>query len=221
MQKTVVAVYTGQGLAEPLKKVFGELLPDCRLVNIVDDSLIHDVIKAGRVTPQVASRLLSYYRNAADIGADVILNTCSSVGAVVDQARPFIPVPIVKIDELMAREAVARYSRLGVIATLPTTLRPTTELIRAQAEAAGKAVELFDGLAEGAYDALVGGRPEDHDRLIRETAERLSASADAIVLAQGSMARMEVALREATGKPVYSSPYLGVTAVKRLLEQPA
>jgi hypothetical protein len=40
--KTVVAVYTGQGLADPLKAVFKELLPDVRLVNIIDDSLIGD-----------------------------------------------------------------------------------------------------------------------------------------------------------------------------------
>ncbi|MFC5653658.1 aspartate/glutamate racemase family protein [Paenibacillus solisilvae] len=219
MKKTVAAIYTGQGLAEPLKKVFNELLPDCRLVNIVDDSLIHDVVKAGQVTPQVAGRLMSYYRNAAEIGADVILNTCSSVGAVADQAGPFLPVPIVKIDELMAQEAVARYERIGVIATLPTTLNPTVALIRLQAQAAGKSVEAVEGLAEGAYDALVGGKPEEHDRLIQETAEKLAASVDAFVLAQGSMARMEAALKERTGKPVFSSPYLGVTALKRLLER--
>jgi len=166
VRKTVVAVYTGQGLAEPLKNVFQELLPDCRLVNIVDDSLIHDVMQAGRVTPLVAGRLMSYYRNAVDIGAYVILNTCSSVGETADQARAFIPVPIVKIDELMAQEAVRRYARIGVIATLPTTLRPTMSLLRSQAQAAGRTVELVDGLAEGAYDALVGSSPEEHDRLI-------------------------------------------------------
>lgn len=221
MSKTVVAVYTGQGLAEPLKQVFNELLPGFRLVNLIDDSLIRDVVRAGKVTPQVADRLMNHYRNAVDTGADVILNTCSSVGEVVDQARPFIPVPIVKIDELMAQEAVSRFARIGVVATLPTTLRPTTALIRAQAQAAGRQVVLFDGLATGAYEALVGGKPEEHDRLIRETAEKLAASVDAFVLAQGSMARMEKALQEATGKPVLSSPRFGVTAVKSILERQA
>ena len=217
MKRTVVAVYTGQGLADPLKKVFNELLPDCRLVNIIDDSLIHDVVQAGEVTSQVSKRLLNYYQNAVEIGADVILNTCSSVGEAVDRARPFVSVPIVKIDEGMALEAVSRYSRIGVIATLPTTLHPTMNLLRSQAAATGKFIELADGLASGAYDALVSGKPNDHDRLIMETAASIASSVDAIVLAQGSMARMEEALKEKTGKPVFSSPYLGVMAVKQLL----
>lgn len=218
MQRTIAAVYTGQGLADPLKKVFNELLPDCRLVNIIDDSVIYDVVQAGEVTSQVSKRLMNYYQNAAELGADIILNTCSSVGEAVDLARPFVSVPIVKIDEEMAREAVSRYSRIGVIATLPTTLHPTMTLLRSQAAASGKSIELVDGLAKGAYDALVGGKPEEHDRIIAETAASIASSVDAIVLAQGSMARMEAALKEKTGKPVYSSPYLGVMAVKRLLE---
>ncbi len=218
MAKTVAAVYTGQGLAEPLKKVFDELLPDVRLVNLIDDSLIYDVMQAGGVTPQVSGRLLGYYRSAAELGADVILNTCSSVGEAADRARAFVSVPIVKIDEQMAREAVGGYDRIGVIATLPTTLAPTMALLRSQAGAAGRSVALTEGLAKGAYDALVGGRPEEHDRRIAETAAELASSVDAIVLAQGSMARMEASLREITGKLVLSSPRLGVMAVKRLLE---
>lgn len=215
--KTVVAVYTGQGLAEPLREVFRELMPECRLVNLIDDGLIFDVAQAGGVTAEIAARLLGYYRNAAERGADVILNTCSSVGDVAEQARPFVPVPIVRIDELMAREAASRYRSVGVVATLPTTLRPTMSLLSREAETAGKAVTLMEGLAEGAYDALVRGGLIEHDRLIRETAERLAPEVDAIVLAQGSMARMEESLKELTGKPVYSSPRLGVLAVKRLL----
>jgi len=218
MKWTVAAVYTGQGLADPLKKIFDELLPDCRLVNLIDDGLIHDVVRAGEITPLVSKRLLTYYRNAEELGADVILNTCSSVGEAVDRARPFVSVPIVKIDQEMALEAVSRYARIGVIATLPTTLQPTKALLLSQAEAIGQKVALADGLAAGAYDALVAGKPEEHDALIANAAASLAGSVDAIVLAQGSMARMEAALREKTGKPVLSSPRSGVMAVKRALE---
>ena len=37
---TVVAIYTGHGLADPLKALINEHLPDVRLYNILDDSLI-------------------------------------------------------------------------------------------------------------------------------------------------------------------------------------
>jgi len=216
--KTVVAIYTGQGLAEPLKEVFQSLIPDCRLVTIVDDSLIYDVVQAGEVTPAVSQRLIQYYKNGVDIGADVIFNTCSSVGEVADRARDMIAVPIVKIDEDMAREAVSQYERIGVLATLPTTLEPTIRLIRKQAVLLGKEVAIVDGLAVGAYDALVSGKPQEHDRILLETAERVASEADVLVLAQGSMARMEEKLSK-FGKPVLSSPRRGVMAIKKMLEK--
>ncbi|MFC0210879.1 aspartate/glutamate racemase family protein [Paenibacillus chartarius] len=216
--KTVAAVYTGQGLADPLKAVFRELLPDVRLVNIIDDSLIGDVVKAGHVPPGVARRLIQYYHNGEELGADVILNTCSSVGEVADAARSLIGIPIVKIDDSMAAIAAARYDRVAVLATLPSTLEPTMRLIRKHAEAAGRQVTLVDGLAAGAFDALVSGLPGEHDRLLLETAKRSAMEADVIVLAQGSMARMEGTLAAETGKPVLSSPRLGVEQVKAVLE---
>lgn len=216
--KTVAAIYTGQGLADPLKAVFKELLPDVRLVNIIDDSLIGDVVRAGHIPPGVARRLITYYHHAEELGADVILNTCSSVGEVADDARKLIGVPIVKIDEAMAAKAAAGYDRIAVLATLPSTLEPTLRLVQSQADLTGRRVSLLNGLAEGAFDALVSGRPEEHDRILLETAERAARSADVIVLAQGSMARMEKRLSEVTGKPVLSSPRLGVEEVKRVLE---
>ena len=216
---TVVAIYTGQGLADPLKAVFKEALPDCRLINIIDDSLIADVVSSNKVTPAVTKRLMCYYEMAEEMGADVILNTCSSVGEVVALGRQVVETPIVRIDEPMARQAVEQYSRIGVIATLPTTLQPTLRLLREQAQQAGRSITIVEGLAEGAYDALVGGSPEQHDQLILETALRLKPQVDAIVLAQGSMARMEGNLADATGLPVLSSPRLGVAAVKRVLSE--
>ncbi len=213
--RTVVAVYTGQGLADPLKAVFKEVLPDVRLVNIIDDSLIGDVVKAGHIPPGVARRLVQYYHNGEELGADVILNTCSSVGEVADGAGSLI----VKIDQSMAAKAAAEYDRIAVLATLPSTLDPTLRLIQREAGLLGKQVSLVKGLAEGAFDALVGGKPEEHDRILLQMAIRVCEHADVLVLAQGSMARMENALREATGKPVLSSPRLGVEQVKAVLER--
>src|SRR3954447_12443546 len=129
----VVAVYTGQGLSEPLKKVFDEFLPEVKLVNIIDDSIISQVVSEGEISAAVKKRLFQYYQNAVEMGADIILNTCSSVGEVADIAREFIDIPVVKIDEAMAIEAVENYKTIGVVATLPSTLAPTKSLIEKQA----------------------------------------------------------------------------------------
>lgn len=216
--KTIVAVYTGQGLAEPLQKIFKEHLPDCRFINIIDDSIIYDVNQVGEVSKSVIRRLLTYYQTAVDIGADIIVNTCSSVGEVVDIARNIIDVPIIKIDEPMVKKAVENYDKIGVLATLPTTLNPTIRLLKSQASILGKEIAVVDGLAKGAYQALIAGSPEEHDRLIRETAKSVAKEVDCIVLAQGSMARIEKDLRDEIGLEVLSSPYLCVQAVKKMLE---
>lgn len=216
--KKIAAIYTGAALVDPLRKILRERLPEYGIINILDDSLIAEVIAAGSVTPQVAARLLSYYRAAVDAGACAILNTCSSVGDVVDLAGPFVPVPILRIDDAMARKAVAEGTVVAVIATLPTTLKPTADLLEKRAAEAGRPVRIVRGLAEGAFAAISEGDAATHDRLILEKAREVAKEADLIVLAQGSMARMEETLAKETGKTVLSSPRLGVDAFKKLVE---
>jgi Asp/Glu/hydantoin racemase len=218
--KTVAAVYTAEALVKPLTEVFAAELPQVRLINIVDGGLIQDIIRDGRVTTGTARRLMHCFMAAADSGADVIFNTCSSVGDVVPHARWFVPREIIKIDDPMAEQAVRRGKRIGVLATLPTTLDPTVRLVKDKAADAGRSVEIMEGLAEGAFQALTSGDPEKHDDLLRATAARVASEVDLLVLAQGSMARMEQELASLTGKPVLSSPRSGVAAVKAYLLVP-
>ena len=213
--KHVVAVFTGHGLADPLRREFSAQLPDDLLSCIVDDSLIRDARSAGRVTPAVARRLVQYFGIAGEMGADVILNTCSSVGEVVPGARALFDVPVVRIDEPMVRQAVASARRIGVLATIPTTLGPTVRFLRDAAD--GRDIEIAEDLAPGAYDALVAGRGDEHDRLLVEAAMRLRDRSDVIVLAQGSMARIADRLQETVGLPVLASLKSGIAEVKRLL----
>jgi len=214
----VAAIYTGAVLVPPLSKMLKQALLGWSVMNILDDSLIADCIAAGCVTKDVTRRLCNLYQIAYEAGADCILNTCSSVGEVVDVGRLLVPIPIVRIDDAMAKLAVEEASLIGVVATLPTTLGPTVRLIQSWAERLGKKVSVAEGLADGAFAAASSGDPETHDRLIGEAAERIARECDVIVLAQGSMAKMEGALRRITSKPVYSSPALGIASLKALME---
>jgi Asp/Glu/hydantoin racemase len=217
--RTVAAVFTAQSIVESIKQMFAELVPDCRVISIIEDALIQDVIREGQVTPAIARRLVRYYLAAQDTGADLIFNTCSSIGDVAIMARSLVSIPIVKIDDAMAAEAVRTGARVGVLATLPTTLAPTVRLVKAQAEKAGRTVSVVEGLAKGAYQALVAKHPEKHDQMVTAAAEQVATQVDVIVLAQGSMARMDAALAKKTGKPVLSSPRRGVLEVKETLKR--
>lgn len=213
----VVAVHTAMALVEPMNQLFKELLPEVKLNHIADDSLIQEVIANGGVTAAVRRRLLSYYVAAADAGATAVFNTCSSVGDIADFGNTYAPIPIFRIDRPMAERAVRDAQRIGVISTLPTTLAPTRRLLEHAASETGRDVVLVDGLADGAFQAGQSGDGATHDRLIAEAAARIADDVDLFVLAQGSMARMEARLAELTGKPVLSSPVLGVKGLRTFL----
>jgi len=215
--KTVVAIHTAAPMVEPIKALFKENMPEVRLINIVDDSLIQDVIKAGQVTAAVKRRLVGYYFAAVDAGADIILNTCSSVGEIAEAAKDLMGIPIVRVDEAMVTRAVEISDSIGVLATLPTTLGPTVRFVNTKAIAKGKKVKVCEGLAKGAFEALLSGDSKRHDELILQTAMQVAREADVLVLAQGSMARMEKDLAAASGKTVLSSPLSGVLAVKDMI----
>lgn len=83
-QQTLVIIHTGPVTVQPLNALAPDLLPGVRVVNLVDDSLLKDTMAAGMVTPAVTRRLTQYMMIAQDMGADLILNACSSVREAAD-----------------------------------------------------------------------------------------------------------------------------------------
>ncbi|NLA96809.1 MAG: Asp/Glu/hydantoin racemase, partial [Spirochaetales bacterium] len=83
----------------------------------------------------------------------------------------------------------------------------------------GNSIRTISALAYGAFSVIPAGDAEAHDRLIAETAKHVGDPAEVILLAQGSMARMEEPLAKLTGKTVLSSPRLGALMVKDLLRE--
>jgi len=216
--KTVVAIHTAMPMVEPTKELFAKHMPEVRLINIVDDSLIQDVIGAGKIPPAVKKRLMQYYHSAIDAGADLIFNTCSSVGDIALEAKKTIGIPLVKIDDAMAKTVVMESSNIGVLATLSSTMDPTVRLIKHFAVEHNREIRVAEGMAIGAFQAVIAGDRDTHDRLILEAAMKLAPAVDLFVLAQGSMARMEEEISRQSGKRVLSSPERGVLDVKAVLE---
>jgi len=214
--RTVVVVHTGPATVQPIKQQFQEILPEVRVINIMDDSLLNDVMAAGHLTEAVTGRIFSYMQLGQQMGAAALLNACSSVGEAASAARAAISIPLIKIDEVMAEQAVAAGPRIGVVATVRTTLEPTVRLIKAKAAAAGRAIEVTEALAEGGFQALLDGKPEQHDDIVERTIRSVAEKVDVIVLAQVSMARLAPALG-GMKVPVLSSPHSGVQAVRAAL----
>src|SRR3954466_4889322 len=123
-RKTLGLVHTSATLVPMFAQLCKAKLPHVDTFNIVDDSLVRAIGTKGSLTADIARRVASYITSAEAGGADFVLVTCSSIGPAVEAAAPFAAVPVLRVDQPMADQAVQTGRRVGVIATLPTTLNP-------------------------------------------------------------------------------------------------
>jgi Asp/Glu/hydantoin racemase len=198
-----------------------ELLPgDVEVFHIADELLLKIVLAQGGLSPFIFRRVAQHVTAAEEGGASVVQLTCSSISACADAARPLVSIPVLKIDEPMVDRALALGDRIGIAATAPTTLKPTTELVYARAEIMGKHVKVESVLCEGAYKALFSGESETHDRIVRQYLKELMAKNDVVILAQASMARVAGTIpAEEQAVPILSSPRLAMERARSVIEQ--
>jgi len=218
-QKTLGLIHTSATLVPVFQQLCSQHLPGVQIFNIVDDSLIKNVIKCGELRPDTARRVVNYAASAEAAGADFILYTCSSIGAAVETAATLTKTPVLRVDQPMADKAIQIGNKIGVIATLSTTLNPTTDLVKRRAALAGKEIQVISKLCEGAFDALMSGDAAKHDSMVSEALKELSSQVDVIVLAQASMARVVDNLNEADKKvPILSSPSIAIQHIASILQ---
>ena len=187
---TVAFIHTVLALPATFGALADELIAGTDVFHVVDESLLGVTRRSGVLTPVTKRRVLGHVESAAEAGADLVVVTCSSIGPAVDEGRSFVTVPTLRIDEPMADEAVRLGSRIGVLATLSTTLEPTAELVERRGRAAGKEVQVVPRLCDAAFDALSDGDRDRHDQLVRAGLRTLLDDVDVVVLAQASMARV-------------------------------
>ncbi len=211
-------IHTSATLVPIFQRLCSEKLPGVETFNIADDSLIKDVIRQGELTPKTAQRVVQHVASAESAGAHYILVTCSSIGRAVEVAAGLSSVPVLRVDLPMADKAVQMGARIGVIATLRTTLEPTADLIERRARKLGKGIELTSRLCDGAFDALMTGNAARHDAMVAQALKELSSSVEVIVLAQASMARVVEGLApEERRVPILASPSLAVEYLATVL----
>jgi Asp/Glu/hydantoin racemase len=214
--KTLGLIHTSATLIPIFQQLCKEYLPGVNTFNIVDDSLVKNIRERGEVTPAIYKRVADYVASAEDSGADYVLVTCSSIGAPVDAAAEKAGIPVLRVDQPMADLAVQTGKRIGVIATLQTTLQPTSDLVKRRAALAGKEIELIAIVVDGAFEALMSGDAATHDILVANALRKLSKQVDVILLAQASMARVVDTLSEEDKiVPIVASP---PNAIKYLAE---
>jgi len=217
---TIAYLHTSHVLIPLFSELSRRILPDAELFHMVDESLIKNTIRDGELSKVTTLRVITMVQSAHEGGADAVVVTCSSIGPAVTLAARLCQFPVVRVDEAMADEAVRLGRRIGVAATLRTTLDPTVALLHAKASNAGRDVEVVESLCENAFAAVLAGDTVTHDQLLADSLCALRSSVDVVVLAQASMARVVASLPGGSRVPILSSPELAVRRAHELLTAP-
>ena len=216
--KKVVVIHTSLVSIHTLRELFSQLIPEVEVYNIVDDSLLAEVMAEGKVSKAIIERMKNHVDSAKIIGADVIFSQCSSMGPAMDMISSSCEIPIIKIDQAMAEKAVSMGTKIGVVATVSSTMKPSCDLIINVAKRKKKQIQLKQGLVDGALDILLKERDQKrHNEMVLQKIEELQELCDVIVLAQGSMIVLLPELRNIK-IPVLTSPELGVRKIREVLE---
>lgn len=217
MKKKVAIIHTSFVSVNDLKALFAKFVPEAQVINIVDDSLLPEVMANGSITPGIVKRICTYALNAQEQGADLIFNQCSSVGEAADVAKKMLKIPYLKVDDAMAEKAVEIGNKIAVVATVASTMGPSTRLVSRAAEKINKQVVITECLVDGALDVLMKeGDVEKHNKMILQVIEKIAEQHDVIVLAQGSMTVLLPHLAHIK-TTILTSPHLGVQRAREVL----
>ena len=220
MSKTKVAfIHTSPAAIGPLMQFYGEAAPELEITNLLDDGLLR--LLAEKNYPLAQERLTDMIETASrTYEARLALITCSSVSKeMAERMNEHFNLPVLKIDYPMARQAVRAGRRIGVAATFPPTIIPTTKLINEAAAEAGADIEIIEEVRPEAYTALLANDTTRHDELLIDAIKQLEQKGvSAIVLAQVSMARILPHIDGQFSVPVLSSLHTSLEAIHDALQ---
>jgi Asp/Glu/hydantoin racemase len=203
----VAFVHTVGGVLDQFRERVRREFPDIDAFHVLNEGLLQDLLR-GTQPDEVFGRLVEQLSVVQKSGADLIVVTCSSTSPGVDLARHTLNVPVLKIDDPMARLAVTSATRIGLVCTASSTLEASSALLRQHAAAAGREIEIESVLLSKAYNALFAGDRDVHDEIVLAAATELAPRVELLVLAQASLASLRPRLSATVSVPVLASPDL-------------
>jgi Asp/Glu/hydantoin racemase len=202
---------------DPVKASMARLWPEAEAVNLLDDGLTIDRAKEGsQLSEGLIERFLDFGRYAHRIGADGILVTCSAFGPAIERMAEELPIPVLKPNEAMFREAIAAGGRIGMLATFKPAISTMRNEFEQFVSEIGAKATLDTIVVDDAIDLLRKGDADSHNRLVAKRAPELGAH-DAIMLAHFSTSRAAEAVRAVVGVPVLSAPDAAVIRMRGLI----
>ena len=205
----IACLHTVESNIEPFEAAAGELgFRSLSLRHEVRDDLLAAVGRAGSFNAAIMDKTVAALR-ALSADSDGVLLTCSTLGPAVIPAQKVCRVPVSRVDQGLAREAVKRGGKVAVLCTAPTTLASTQDLFEAEARVTGAVIEVRR--VPEAWDDFKSGRLDRYYALAAQAADQaFREGAPIVVLAQVSMAPAAALCRE--GRPLVS-PATGLKSI--------
>jgi len=217
MAARIVLLHATPIAMAPIQSAFAENWPEAEIVNLLDDGLTIDRAREDHLSEKMIERFVTFGKYGYDMGADGILVTCSAFGPAIDRLIKALPIPVLKPNEAMFRAAIAKGTKIGMLATFGPSIPTMTDEFNEFIAAGDKPATLRTVLVEKAIDLLRKGDADTHNRLIGERAPELE-DCDAIMLAHFSTSRAAAKVRTAVTKPVMTAPHAAVDLMKQMVE---
>jgi Asp/Glu/hydantoin racemase len=212
----IYLVHAADVAIPPIVASFRANWPEARIVNLLEDALMTDLAEDGRLTDAMVERFVHIGHYCVKASADAILFTCSAFGPAIEECRRQLAIPVLKPNEALYEQLVAKSGTVGLLATFPPSLPSMLAEIEAYAKEKGTQVTVRRHLVDGALAALQDTRADEHDRLIADAAAKHN-SCDVIALAQFSMASAKALAATRTATPILTTPDSAVAKLKALL----
>ena len=215
ISKKIALVSSTRAVFGPLEAAFREVFPEAQILHILDETLIEDFRREGGLSPHSRHKALQMALTAQEAGVDGILVTCSTLSPSVDDLRPFLKIPIVKIDEPVIEEVVQKADTVGLLATAETVLKSVEPLVMKKALDLGRKVSICRFVKGDAWP-LLQKDPAAFYLAIAEGATQAARECQAVILTQVSIAPGREYVEEKLRNKIYASPIYAVQTLRKI-----
>jgi hypothetical protein len=212
----VALVSSTRAVFGPMEAAFREGFPEAQILHLLDETLIEDFRREGGLSPHSRRKALQMALTAQEAGVDGILVTCSTLSPSVDDLRPFLKIPVVKIDEPVIEEVVRKAEKIGLLATAETVLKSVEPLVIQKAQNIGRKISVRRFI-RGDVWPLLQKDPTGFYRAIGEAATEAAQECQAVILTQVSIAPGREFAEKKERSKIYAPPTHAVQALRRIL----
>ena len=199
----------------PVRLAFDEEFPEAEVINVLDESLLVDF--DDQLTPDLRRRITNIIGYCQDNKADAIGLACSVYAPVVESAKDLVHVPLVSSYGPVMADAVTAGPRIGLIASVASTMRDSKYYLHLAADEAGVEIEPQLCLAEDLVTVMRAEGQSGLERRLEEEVLKIASKVDVVLLTQFSFAAALAHLEKVSPIPVLSAPHSSARTLKKLL----